>query len=127
MSSGSRGVQEVSAAEAASMIEKDPSLVVLDVRTKQEFDSPGGHLKGAILIPVQELQARTAELDRYKDRTIIAVCRSGNRSGVATGYLNSVGFKVLNLTGGMIEWRAMGLPVEREAEKEGGRGQTSGG
>jgi len=118
MSSGSGGIQEVSAVEAAAMIEKDPSLVVLDVRTKQEFDSPGGHLKGAILLPVQELQARVSELDRYKDRTIIAVCRSGNRSGVATGFLSSIGFRVLNLAGGMIQWKSSGLPVEREVNND---------
>ena len=104
----------LTAKEALKKIQKDASIVVLDVRTSEEFKSETGHLKNAILIPVQELEARAGELEAYKEKTIIAVCRSGNRSGRATAFLNGKGFHVLNLEGGMLKWNEGKLPVVNE-------------
>ena len=96
------------------LMQSDTSVVILDVRRMDEFTSESGHLAGAILIPVQELEARVNELEPYKDKTIIAVCRSGNRSGRATMFLNGKGFKVMNMLGGMIQWNDERLPVVHE-------------
>ena len=57
----------------------DSTVLLLDVRTPSEFAS--GHIENSILIPVQELEQRIAELEPYRGKTIIAYCRSGNRSG----------------------------------------------
>jgi rhodanese-related sulfurtransferase len=84
---------------------------LLDVRTEEEFTDRLGHLQGAILLPAQELEERLAELEQYGDRTIIAYCRTGNRSGYATSYLSGRGFNVWNMAGGMVRWNAEGRPV----------------
>lgn len=82
---------------------------ILDVRQPDEFK--GGHIAGAKLIPLSELQSRLAELPA--DREIVCVCRSGSRSGVATSQLNRAGYTALNLRGGMMGWQMAGLPVKK--------------
>jgi rhodanese-related sulfurtransferase len=64
------------------------------------------------LIPLDQLALRLDELP--KDREIVVVCRSGNRSGVATALLERAGFDAINLEGGMIAWQKEKLPLERE-------------
>ncbi len=108
----------IAAREAFEKIQKDTSVIVLDVRTPVEFKSETGHVKGAILIPVQELERRLKELEPNKDKTIIAICRSGNRSARATKLLNENGYKAFNLEGGMLKWNAEGLPVVKEEKEE---------
>lgn len=84
---------------------------IIDVREAAEFAGALGHLQGAQLIPLSELEARAEALDRA--RPIVAVCRSGARSAQATVLLRKAGFeRVANLSGGMLRWRAQRLPVE---------------
>jgi rhodanese-related sulfurtransferase len=93
-------------------VEENPDAVqVLDVREPDEFIGPLGHIRGAVLIPLGELSARTGELS--KEKPVVAVCRAGGRSAQATVILQQAGFeKVANLSGGMLRWRAEGAPVE---------------
>jgi sulfur dioxygenase len=84
---------------------------ILDVREPDEFDGPLGHIAGAVLIPLGDLASRVDELSR--DRPVVAVCRAGGRSAQAITVLTQSGFtRTANLTGGMLRWRADGLPVE---------------
>lgn len=106
----------VSVENAQAMIVKDSSVVILDVRTPAEYTGELGHVKHSILIPIQELEQRLGELDSCKGRTILAICRTGRRSGNATEILAPHGFKVLNVEGGMVQWNAKQLPVEKESE-----------
>jgi sulfur dioxygenase len=86
-------------------------IQVLDVREPDEFTGPLGHIRGAKLIPLGELSARSSELS--KDKPIVAVCRAGGRSAQATLILQQAGFdKIANLPGGMLRWRGEGAPVE---------------
>jgi rhodanese-related sulfurtransferase len=85
-------------------------LLVLDVRQPNEYRQ--GRIKGSTLIPLDQLALRLDELP--KDREIVVVCRSGNRSGVATALLERAGFDAINLEGGMIAWQKEKLPLERE-------------
>ena len=88
---------------------------IVDVREREEFDGPLGHIQGARWIPLGELAARTGELAR--DRPIVAVCRSGARSAQASVLLQKAGFRdVANLAGGMLRWRAEALRVEGARE-----------
>ncbi|MEI7812165.1 MAG: rhodanese-like domain-containing protein [Ignavibacteria bacterium] len=82
----------------------DKSLVILDVRTPQELKGPLGQIDGVINIPVQELESRIKELEKYKDKNIAVICRSGNRSAVAQKILKEHGYKSRNVSGGMIEY-----------------------
>jgi glyoxylase-like metal-dependent hydrolase (beta-lactamase superfamily II)/rhodanese-related sulfurtransferase len=84
---------------------------IVDVRERNEFDGPLGRIRGAKLIPLAELPARSGELAR--DRPVVTVCRSGARSAQAAVLLHKAGFAdVANLAGGMIRWRSEGHPVE---------------
>ena len=66
---------------------------IVDVRTQQEF--LGGHVPGSINIPLQEIQLRIEEL-RVLSQPIILCCASGDRSGQATTFLKTFGFKCEN-------------------------------
>lgn len=104
----------ISPQETYEMMQQNQDVILLDVRTEEEFMSEDGHLANAILIPVQELSRRSAELDSYKDKTIIAYCRSGNRSDKAARVLTTKGFKAFNMEGGMVRWHKERLPVVKE-------------
>lgn len=99
----------LTAQEAKTRIDSDQPLLILDVRQPDEFRS--GHIAGAKLIPLNELQRRMPELPQAVE--ILCVCRSGSRSGAATSQLNSAGFKAINLRGGMVGWQMAGLPVKK--------------
>jgi parallel beta-helix repeat protein len=87
-----------------------PNLVLLDVRTKGEYD--GGHIYGATLIPVTELLARIGELASRKHDSILVYCGSGGRSVTASGILDSNGFtEVYNMLGGITAWKSAGYPT----------------
>ena len=94
--------------ELKEAITKNKNLVILDVRTPAELTSETGKIPGVINIPVQELGDRIGELEKYKEKEIAVICRSGNRSRHATKLLLESGYKAKNVAGGMIEWRKSG-------------------
>jgi len=94
------------------------SLVLLDVRTKWEFEGDLGHLEGAILIPIQELEKRYHELDSLKGKEIVTYCRSGNRSARAAKFLTEKGFKAYNMLGGMLEWNKVKSDTSKKREQK---------
>ncbi|MCS6915911.1 MAG: rhodanese-like domain-containing protein [Myxococcales bacterium] len=75
--------------------------LLVDVRTPEEWAS--GHLKGAINIPLQELEQRLAELGS-RDRSIVLYCHSGNRSSQARRLLERAGFSAVYDLGAMSRW-----------------------
>jgi len=106
--------EAISVEKAFELIRADTTAVVLDVRTEDEYRSETGHLAGAKLIPIQQLEARIHELDVWKQKRIIAYCRTGNRSERAVSILRGKGFSVVNMEGGIMRWRQLGLPVVME-------------
>ena len=85
----------------------DTSLVLLDVRTPAELEDKSlGHIDGVLNIPVQELESRLSELEKYKNDEIYVICRSGRRSAAATNILLKKEFKAINVEGGMVQYRA---------------------
>lgn len=96
----------VETSQLKDYIQKHPGLILLDVRTKEEFEGKAdpdfGTLKNAINIPVQELKTRMAELDSFKTRDILVYCSHSHRSPRASYMLVKSGFlKVVNMNGGM--------------------------
>ena len=87
--------------EVQQAIESGAALKLIDVREVEEVEA--GHIPGIINIPLSVLETRMPELD--KSEKYIVVCRSGNRSGMATQLLESHGFDVTNMVGGMLEWQ----------------------
>jgi len=73
------------------------NTILLDVRTEKEYIG-GGHLEGALNIPVDRLRARLGELDITKE--ILLYCQIGLRGYVASRILTQNGYNVINLTGG---------------------------
>ena len=85
----------------------DTNLVLLDVRTPAELEDKSlGHIDGVLNIPVQELESRLSELEKYKNDEIYVICRSGRRSAAATNILLKKEFKAINVEGGMVQYRA---------------------
>jgi rhodanese-related sulfurtransferase len=87
-------------------ISSHPQTLLLDVRTKREFEGTSdpdfGTLKNAVNIPIQELPKRLQELEKYKDREILVFCSHSHRSPRASYLLTQNGFKqVVNMWGGM--------------------------
>jgi len=90
--------------------EKD--LLVLDVRTPEDFVGEQGHIKGAVNIPVEELQQRMNELCDYMEHPVAIVCRTDKRSAKAALLLTEEGFADVHIVrGGMTKWIEAGLPV----------------
>ena len=85
----------------------DSNTVILDVRTEEEFHGPLGHIKGAILIPIDELSLRINELNEVKSKDIYVVCRSGNRSNFGKDILRENNFNAINIDGGMLAWKPL--------------------
>ena len=84
-----------------------PNLLVLDVRTIEEYND--AHLHNVTLIPVDELEGRLAELESYNDTEIIVYCRSRSRSLQASNILVTNNFsKIYNMLGGITAWIAAG-------------------
>ncbi len=88
----------------------DSGVVILDVRTAAEFAE--GHIQGAILID----QGQSDFVEKAKsalpiDKKIAIYCRSGRRSANAAGKLADIGYKCVNLKGGIIAWKDAGKPV----------------
>lgn len=88
--------------------------VVIDVREPEEFVGELGHVRGALLVPMDSLERRLPKLAGYVERPIVVVCRAGARSASAAVILQRAGFpQVQNLRGGMLAWCDAGLPVDR--------------
>lgn len=95
--------------EATQMINQGKT-VVLDVRSSEDF--AGGHLRGALNIPLKDLPQRLGELEKSRSKSIIVVCQAGVNSASASALLGKAGFKdVYSLTGGLTAWQGQGLPV----------------
>lgn len=84
----------------------DTSVVILDVRTPAELSGPLGKIDRAVNIPVQQLASRVNELKPYKDKEIIIICRTQNRSRAAADIISKSGYKAKYVIGGMSEYRA---------------------
>jgi rhodanese-related sulfurtransferase len=109
------GIQHLSVDEVRQIIRNNPEVAIIDVRTDQEFNSELGHIPGAQLKPLQAIENWVSEIDSLKDKEIILVCRSGNRSARAGEYLHGKGFKnVINVKGGMRAWNAKEYAIEKQ-------------
>ena len=81
----------------------EPGDVLIDVREPDELSGPLGHLDGVINIPVGELTHRLSDIEKYKDKSIVTVCRSGARAKTAAQILITAGYENIKvLDGGMI-------------------------
>lgn len=105
-------LQKVDVNQAAALQVR--GALLLDVREIEEHVQE--HAPGSTLIPLGQLQQRLHEIDVYRHRPVVVICRSGNRSAQALKLLERAGFSAaVNVEGGMIDWKKAGLPVRSGA------------
>ena len=102
--------KSIQPSEICDYIKLHPNVVLLDVRTKEEFEGKSnpnyGTLKNAVNLPIQVLEEKISTLDHYKDREVIVYCSHSHRSPRASYILTQHGFSnVTNLEGGMSEMK----------------------
>jgi rhodanese-related sulfurtransferase len=104
------GFRNVPSVEAQRIMAARKNLFLLDVRAPDEFRQ--AHLKGAVLIPIGEIQRRVGEVPR--NRPVMVYCAVGSRSNMVAGYLAGNGYhEVYNMADGIVGWYRNGLPIER--------------
>ena len=118
----SQNFENMEVKEFAELI-ADPSVVILDVRKADEFAE--GHIKGAILIDqFQSDFVEQAQAKLPKEKTIAIYCRSGRRSANAAGKLADVGYKCVNLKGGILAWKEAKMPMVISEEEMNDQNRT---
>jgi rhodanese-related sulfurtransferase len=107
-----RSVKDIGPMEAVRLMNQQDA-VFIDIRTESEFKE--GHILDALHILPGDIERRAAELNKYKDRPLVAYCRSGHRSASVGGKLKKLGFETVhNLGGGIMAWQAANLPVTKK-------------
>ena len=96
------GYRQITAAEAADLMETEENYVILDVRTREEYE--GGHIPGAICIPNETIGSEEIPKLPDKRQLILVYCRSGNRSKQASSKLAALGYTGIVEFGGIIDW-----------------------
>ena len=97
------GYKSIPQDEAKEMMDNG-NVIILDVREKSEYDS--GHIKGAVLLPVGNINAETAaKIIDNKESIVLVYCRSGNRSKKASATLAKLGYKNIYEFGGINSWK----------------------
>ena len=94
--------KKITAEEAKERMDKDDKVVILDVRTEEEYQE--GHVPGAIVIPNETISSGPLEELPDMDQAILVYCRSGNRSAQAATKLAEAGYTQVYDFGGIIDW-----------------------
>lgn len=95
--------------KAVQLVNEEEGIFV-DLREASEFRK--GHIVNAVNIPANKLPERMVELEKYKDRPVVLVCKMGQQSGAAGKQLKAASYsKVYKMTGGMMEWASLQLPT----------------
>ena len=92
----------ITAEEAKKLMDSEKDRIILDVRSREEYDQ--GHIPGAVLIPNTEIEAKAADLLPDKDQLILVYCRSGRRSKLAAQSLADLGYTNIREFGGILDW-----------------------
>ena len=99
---GKAAYQKISAEEAYEMMASQEVVVVVDVRTREEYD--GGHIENAVLVPNESIGSEMPEALPDKEATLLVYCRSGRRSKDAAQKLLALGYQSVYDFGGVIDW-----------------------
>jgi rhodanese-related sulfurtransferase len=103
-------VKKISAKSLIEQINSNSAPLILDVRSKREFDL--GHVPGARHVPFWQMSAKAETLFEFRERPIVVYCGHGPRAYIAGAALRRQGFKqVAHLAGHMKKWKSMRLPL----------------
>ncbi|AHM56870.1 hypothetical protein EAL2_c15750 [Peptoclostridium acidaminophilum DSM 3953] len=96
-------IKNVTSAEAKKLLDTEKDLLVIDVRSEGEY--LGGHIPGAVHMPITEMVQKADELKSMSDKPVLLYCLSGNRSPKPAMLLEKIGFsKVYHLACGISDW-----------------------
>lgn len=104
--------ESITQEKARLLMEEDPSCLILDVRTIEEYDT--GHIPGAVCIPVESITEPPEQLPNY-DQTILIYCRSGRRSKEAAQKLAYMGYTHVMEFGGILDWEGETLTADEDS------------
>lgn len=93
---------KISSEDAKKIIDEEKNIVIIDVRTEDEYNS--GHIKNSILIPVNDLKDKAENILKDKNQKILIYCRTGNRSNTAGKILDEMGYSNIYDFGGINSW-----------------------
>lgn len=102
LSSKAQNVINITPAQGKDMMAEDLTVILLDVRTDEEYVE--GHISGAILLPVEELESLAPKRIPDKGAAYIVYCRTGNRSAIAARILIHLGYEKIYDMGGIVDW-----------------------
>ena len=101
--------QSVTPQQAINLVNSEDGIF-LDVRDSGEFGK--GHIANAINIPANKFEGRVAELEKFREKPIVLVCKMGQHSGAIGKQLQAKGYsQVYRMSGGMMEWGQLQLPL----------------
>ena len=103
-----KGARQTSAQELQEALGKNPKILVIDVRSAQEFAA--GHIPGAVNIPPEELAKKLEEMKISKDTTLVTMCDHGGRSSRAALELQKLGYKTSSFCT-LDSWRKRGYNI----------------
>jgi len=104
----------IDAPELKQRLDKNEELLLLDVRTAEDYVGEQGHIAGSILIPVEELEQRIDEIGEYLEKPVVTICRTDRKSAKAAQLLAKKGFVDVHVARmGMTDWIKNEYPIEK--------------
>jgi rhodanese-related sulfurtransferase len=104
-------VPEIDAVDLKTRLDQRDPVQLIDVRTAGEF--AGGHIAGAVNVPINGLRSALPTLALDRQRPVIAICQTAHRSSPAVRVLKQAGFDARQLRGGMIAWNRTKFPTTK--------------
>jgi rhodanese-related sulfurtransferase len=106
---GKLGGAAITPTNLVNLVNREEAVLV-DIRDTKEYSA--GHIAGAVSMPVSSIDARIGELESYKEKPVVLVCKMGQHASATGRKLKALGFEnVRRLSGGMAEWTASSLPM----------------
>ena len=106
---GKLGGAAITPTNLVNLVNREGAVLV-DIRDTKEYSA--GHIAGALSMPISSIDARIGELESYKDKPVVLVCKMGQHASAVGRKLKDLGFEnVRRLSGGMAEWTASSLPM----------------
>ena len=106
---GKLGGAAITPTNLVNLVNREDAVLV-DIRDTKEYSA--GHIAGAVSMPVSSIDARIGELESYKEKPVVLVCKMGQHASSVGRKLKDLGFEnVRRLSGGMAEWTASSLPM----------------
>jgi len=105
----------VSVDELKHKLDAGDDFLLVDVRSEEDYVGEQGHVEASVLIPLEEIEARMEELEKFQDKTILTICRTDKRSAKAAQILSKHGFSDVRVVKqGMTDWNKKSYPAVKE-------------